>query len=422
MEDADRVNAGLQADLDNANRANAGLRVDVDHASRTNMQLHAAVEDITSQLREQEGIARQKENDHSQLLEQFQALNVEFQDVMGRLGMVHNMVQDGEALRTENGRCRMVIKELWADIQSMKLGTVLAIARARQYEAEFDSILEEWNRNARLRSLLLTSWPVEETMYLPEWAADAYQAPHGSLYWHLIEDETHNFDVEKVYDFPDAFRGMKMWPNPHPMMADDSRCTLCQNPFGPEGCFTVGSCGAQFHSPCLISCMIKKRSCPHCRSPFHSRLYLQFGLLKYMPSNWVCDPRYLPFPLGEWIGQEMEWSWRHQRSKVENLYREEDGEWITDPTQILYAANELYLGKPNTHGLKGYFFQTLNWHWHEPIAGLCGQASTRPSRHQVENQQDRRHQSSKMLHSSRTLVVLLKQRNCTGKSRTIGAG
>ena len=161
-------------DLDNANRANAGLRVDVDHANWTNMQLHAAVEDMTSQLREQEGIAQQKTNDHSQLLEQFQALNVEFQDVMGRLGMVYNMVQDGEALRTENGRCRTVIKELWADIQSMKLGTVLAIARARQYEAEFDSIMEEWNRNARLRSLLLTSWPVEETIYLPEWTADAY--------------------------------------------------------------------------------------------------------------------------------------------------------------------------------------------------------------------------------------------------------
>ena len=107
------------------------------------MQLHAVVEHMTSQLREQEGIARQKENDHSQLREQFQALNVEFQDVMGRLGMVHNMVQDGEALRTENGRCRTVIKELWADMQSMKLKTILAIARARQYEAKFDSIMEE---------------------------------------------------------------------------------------------------------------------------------------------------------------------------------------------------------------------------------------------------------------------------------------
>ena len=107
---------------------------------------------------------------------------MEFQDVMGRLGMVYNMVQGGEALRTENGRCTTVVKELWANMQSMKLETILSIARARQYEAEFDSIMEEWNRNARLRSLLLTSWPLEETMYLPEWAANAYQAPHGSFY------------------------------------------------------------------------------------------------------------------------------------------------------------------------------------------------------------------------------------------------
>ena len=230
--------------------------------------------------------------------------------------------------------------------------------------------MEEWNRNARLRSLLLTSWPLEETMYPPEWAADAYQAPHGSLYWHLIENEIHNFDADKQHDYRASHRRMKMWPNLHPMMADGSRCTLCQNPFGPEGCFTVGSCEAQFHPPCLISYMIKKRSCPHCRSPFHSRLYLQFGLLKYMPSNWVCDPKYFSFPLGEWTGQEMEWSWRQQRSKVENFHREEDGEWITDPTQVLYAANELYPGKPNTHGLKGFFFQTLNWHYHKPSQTL----------------------------------------------------
>ena len=176
--------------------------MDLDHANRTNMHLHATVKDMTSQLREQEGIARQKSDNHSQLLEQIQALNVEFQDVMGRLGMVHNMVQDGEALKTENGRCRTVIKELWADMQSMKLGTILAIASARQYEAEFDSIMEEWNWNAQLWSLLLTLWPLEETMYLPEWAVDAYQAPHGSLYWHLIEDKTHSFDADKQHDYP----------------------------------------------------------------------------------------------------------------------------------------------------------------------------------------------------------------------------
>ena len=77
LEDADRVNAGLQEDLDNANRANAGLQVDLEHANRANVELHAELADGTNQLKEHEGIAQQKSNDHSQLLERFQALNVE---------------------------------------------------------------------------------------------------------------------------------------------------------------------------------------------------------------------------------------------------------------------------------------------------------------------------------------------------------
>ena len=107
---------------------------------------------------------------------------MELQNAKHQLGMLHDMVRDGEALCTENDKCKKAIKELWADIKSMKPETILAIARARQYETEFDSIIEEWNRNARLPCLLLTSWLLEETMYIPEWATNAYQAPRGSLY------------------------------------------------------------------------------------------------------------------------------------------------------------------------------------------------------------------------------------------------
>ena len=145
MENADRVNAGLQEDLDNTSRANVGLRADLNHANRANVELQAALADITNQLKEQEAIAQQKSNDHSQLLKQFQALNVELQDAKHRLGMLHDMVPDDEALRTKNGKCIIAIKELWADIQSMKLGMILAIARARQYESKFESIMKEWN-------------------------------------------------------------------------------------------------------------------------------------------------------------------------------------------------------------------------------------------------------------------------------------
>ena len=71
----------------------------------------------------------------------------------------------------------------------------------------------------------------------------------------------------------------------------------------------------------------------------------------------MCDRDDFLFTLGEWDGAEMEWSWRHQCSKVENFHQEKDGEWIRDPTQILYVADQLYLGKSNTHGLKGFSFK-----------------------------------------------------------------
>ena len=51
--------------------------------------------------------------------------------------MLHDMVWDGEALRTEHDKLRTCIKELWADIKSKKLDTILAIARERQYKSEF---------------------------------------------------------------------------------------------------------------------------------------------------------------------------------------------------------------------------------------------------------------------------------------------
>ena len=125
--------------------------------------------DRNKALKEQEAIAQQKSNDYSQLLERFDALNVELDGAKHQLQMFHNMVGDGEDLKRENDKFKNYMKELWVDIKSMKLKTIRAIARASlQYELEFDSILEEWNRNSRLRSLLPTSWPLEETMYISE--------------------------------------------------------------------------------------------------------------------------------------------------------------------------------------------------------------------------------------------------------------
>ena len=131
--------------MENANRVTAGLQEDLDNANRVKAELQAALVDITNQLKEQEAIAEEKSNNHSQLLERFEALNVELDRAKHQLQMFQDMVRDGKDLKSENDKFRTCIKELWADIKSMKLRTILAIARARQYESEFDSILEEWN-------------------------------------------------------------------------------------------------------------------------------------------------------------------------------------------------------------------------------------------------------------------------------------
>ena len=52
LANADRVIADLQEDLYNVYRANAGLRADLDHANQANVELHAALADITNQLKE----------------------------------------------------------------------------------------------------------------------------------------------------------------------------------------------------------------------------------------------------------------------------------------------------------------------------------------------------------------------------------
>ena len=93
-----------------------------------------------------------------------------------------------------------------------------------------------------------------------------------------------------MFEYLVCMTGELLWPNPHAMVFKSSECAICQCPFGPDGCFQVGSCGAHFHLQCPIENMIKKCQCPHCKSPFHPRLYLQFGLRDYMPNDWVLKP------------------------------------------------------------------------------------------------------------------------------------
>jgi hypothetical protein len=114
--------------------------------------------------------------------------------------------------------------------------------------------------------------------------------PSGSINWQKVSDEDHHWDVHAVHKYPFRMTDEKLWPNPYLMVFYRSVCAICQCPFGLERCFQVGSCRTQFHPQCLIGNMIKNRQYPHCRSPFHPRLYLQFGLRDYIPKDCVLKP------------------------------------------------------------------------------------------------------------------------------------
>jgi hypothetical protein len=301
-----------------------------------------------------------------------EALQKEVVDMHQQLQVVNEVVVDYKAkidldilgqLEEQNGKLKKYLLDAIVERKNMRTGTLFAMAKARQFEAEFESIQKEWNRNQRMRNMMLTSWPEDEQMYPSWWDECNWTLPSGSIDWKQVPDEDHHWDMQQVHEYPVRMTGEKLWPNPHPMVFDGSVCAICQCPFGPEGCFQVGSCGAQFHPQCLIGNMIKSRQCPHCRSPFHPRLYLQFGLRDYMSNDWVLKPWDFPFELQEFDGQCVEWSWLYNCAKVELWNEHKNGAWTRSARQILYVADELYPNKPPEHGLKRFFYQTLGWHW-----------------------------------------------------------
>ena len=166
----------------------------------------------------------------------------------------------------------MMLKER----KGMRTSTLLAIARARQYELEFEGIQQEWNRNGRMQNMLLTSWPDEETMYHDNWwtADPPARMLNGSIDWKRVTEADHHWNVEELHAYPDSMVGQKLSPNPQLIVSDGMVCMYCQSPFGPEGCYQVGSCGGQFQPQCLIRNIIGRQHYPHCRSPFHPCLSL----------------------------------------------------------------------------------------------------------------------------------------------------
>ena len=141
-----------------------------------------------------------------------------------------------------------------------------------------------------------------------------------------IPEADHHWNVEELHAYPDRMVGQKLWPTPHPMISDGMVCAYCQSPFGLKGCYQVGSCEGQFYPQCFIRNMIGRRHCLYCRSPFHPRLYLQFGLRDYMPTHLVHNPKDFSFDLHEFDGENVEWSWKSTYSKFQLCSKNADGD------------------------------------------------------------------------------------------------
>jgi hypothetical protein len=192
--------------------------------------------------------------------------------------MYEVMEDNTQELERQNINLKRCLTELAGEFDTYRDCTVFAVARARQYEAEFKTIQEEWVVNHRLRALLLTSWPVIDTMYDDKWPTD----PSGGVAWKEIEDESNRWDVS---EFNNIAPYGKKWPIPNEKYLDGIACVFCQNSFGPEGYYRLGTCACLYHPQCLIRGMVTIRRCQVCHTTFHPRLYQMFDMQDFMPTH-----------------------------------------------------------------------------------------------------------------------------------------
>ena len=248
-----------------------------DVAVRQSQQLHDEFVAYKVQVEERE----------KQILLKSSTLEAEKNDLVADMARLRSKLHEATARSSKYEADVVALREevhkLHADRETMMLGTVLSAARAKQYEAESSEIASEWTSNHRLRALLLTSWPTAECMYPTNWDdvdPSVFKA-NGSIDWMRVAEPDHHWNIdEKVGGTDDVH---KTWRYANDMTQDGSKCAICQSPWGPEGCYTLGTCGHSYHPQCLIEDMIRKRTCTVCKSPYHARLYLQFGLKDFMP-------------------------------------------------------------------------------------------------------------------------------------------
>ena len=149
-------------------------------------------------------------------------------------------------LEEQNDKLKKYLLDAIVERKIMRTSTLFAMAKARQFEAEFESIQKEWNRNQRMRNMMLTSWPEDEQMYPGWWDKCNWTLPSGSIDWKQVPGENHHRNMQQVHEYSVRVTGEKLWPNPHPMGFDGPVCAICQCPLAKRDAFKLDHVGPYF--------------------------------------------------------------------------------------------------------------------------------------------------------------------------------
>ena len=137
--------------------------------------------------------------------------------------------------------------------------------------------------------------------------------------------------------------------DPVPAVLND-KCSLCQEHFSPEGAYTLGQCGHNFHTTCISESSMRQSVCPMCRCPISIRFYEVMGIRDVMPpghefNRWNLPLDQLPkkfLNYREW-GKPLIWN---SGFSCHQLYEEYEMEcdpffWMTQDYEVEVRAREI---------------------------------------------------------------------------------
>jgi hypothetical protein len=268
-----------------------------------------------------------------------------------------------EAQKAENTRLLLhnpAREEMLLAMSNMKLTSNLAMNEVEQMQREVRRIAAEFGDGGQ-RHFGLTSWPRVEEMFpdtLPT-------LPHNSsIDWNAAPNLQFQFNTERYRYVQPGHRGPHplLWPNVPNFVTNGSICIVCQEPFGPEGGWTVGTCGHVYHPVCLIPYMVTRKRCSSCKAPFHPRLYKMFGIQGHMPLHYEFDEDNLPGPTNRvYWGSDMLWMWKWGHDNRHLPYQNVNQIPFENDADVTEVCKRV-IG-PADNGRRVYFGQLAGGHW-----------------------------------------------------------